>query len=112
MLEADGSISFVDELMSLLGELMAKYEAVHGKTRSELETGLVLTYALGVLQCDVCAVTDALAKSPVFRSLHPQRLFEECCEEAQALQGPARDGRLHAIEARLRERGWPCSPSE
>ena len=104
MLQQDGSISFVDEVLALLGDLLAEYEHADGAPHSELEKGLILTYALGVLRCDLCAVGDALAKSPVFRSLHPQRIFEECCGDPQA---PQRAERLERIQRELEQRGWP-----
>ncbi len=112
MLQRDGSISFIDELLDLLDGLMAACEDGTEAPRSELEKGLMLTYALGVLQCEICALGDSLAGSPVFRSLHPLQLFEECCAEARDNRSSEQRERLREIEAKLRQRGWPTVPQE
>lgn len=105
MLQPDGSITFIDQVIELLADLVQEYEEKHGAPGSELEQALILTYALGILHCDVCAISDALGKSPVFRSLHPQRLFQECCGDEQK---QARAERALLVEDLLRKRGWPC----
>ena len=107
MLQQDGSISFIDELIALVEGLLAAYERERGAPCSPVDQGLALSYVLGVLQCDLCALGDALAQAPLFHNVHPQRLFEECCLERQAAQGPQRAEQLRRIQDKLRARGWP-----
>ena len=112
MLQQDGSISFIDELIGLVEGLLAEYERGHGPACSEVDRGLELTYALGVLQCDLCALGDALARAPMFHEVHPQHIFEECCQGRQAAQSPKRMEQLRRIQEKLRERGWPTGLQE
>jgi len=112
MLQPDGSITFVDELLDLLDNLMAACAQGAEAPRSDLEKGLMLTYALGVLQCEICTLGDGLGASPVFGSLHPLQLFEECCSETRESHGPQYRQRLNAIQEKLRQRGWPTARPE
>ncbi len=112
MLQQDGGITFVDELITLVETLLASCERERGAAFSEPERGLALAYALGVLQCDLCALGDALAQAPEFGTQHPLRLFEECCTERRTALAPERERQLQLIGQRLRECGWPHAPQE
>lgn len=112
MLQQDGGITFVDELIALIETLLASCERERGAAFSRSERGLALAYALGVLQCDLCALSDALAQAPEFCTQHPLRLFEECCTERRTAAGPEREQQLQLIGQRLCECGWPHAPQD
>ncbi len=78
MLDEQGGISFVDELMSILDRFLEEYETQQGPFRSALERGLIVSYAVGVLHCQLDALWDALGESPVYGALHPKIVFQEC----------------------------------
>lgn len=102
MLKHDGAISFVPELMDLLDDFLAEYESTEGPLRNDLERGLVLSYVLGVMCCEMEAIWDAMAQAPAFGSVHPKAVFENCA----APTTPRAMERAQRIGRELRDRGW------
>jgi hypothetical protein len=102
MLTDSGTISFVDELIGVVDRFLAEYEAKQGPPRNKLERALVVSYALGVLHCQLDAVWNALGDSPMFGGLHPRLLFQECVakdeESLEALQ--------QEIATKLEQKAW------
>jgi hypothetical protein len=78
MLNEKGRIEFVPELIEMLETFLADYEEIKGPLKNELERGLVMAYALGVMRCNLETVWDAVAEAPVFGPIRPRALFEEC----------------------------------
>lgn len=101
MLNRDGSFSFTEELMALVDDFMAEYEGAKGTLRNDLERGLVISYVLGVMLCDLELLWEALGASPVFGRLNPRAIFEEC-----ARQNAARSEARRQVEQELEQRGW------
>jgi hypothetical protein len=106
MLSDSGEISFVDEILQLVEECVADYEAAQGAFRNPLERGLVVSYVLGVLRCQLDAVWDALGDAPVSGPLHPRLVFEECVSRDQESVRALRQ----RIVAQLGKRQWFDSP--
>jgi hypothetical protein len=79
MLSEDGRIDFVSELMDVLESFLAEYEVHKGPLQNELERGLVMAYALGVMRCNIESIWDCVGQAPVFGPLKPRALFEETC---------------------------------
>jgi hypothetical protein len=102
MLNEDGEISFVNEIVTMLDTMLAEYEAVKGPLHSDLERSLVVSYMLGVLHCQIEAVWEALGDSPVFGALHPRVAFQECVARDELSVQVLRD----AIAAHLRRKAW------
>jgi len=107
MLNSDGSFDFAGELMALVETFLAEYEREKGSLRNELERGLVMSYVLGTMLCDLDLIWDALGTAPVFGRLNPRVLFEEC-----ARTSTGRDALRREIAAELRRKGWVGTPSE
>ena len=102
MLKQDGTISFLAELVTLVDTFLVEYEAQRGPLRNDLERGLVISYVLGVMRCDLEAVWDSLGQQPVFGTLHPRAVFDECaCQEA--LDAGSRQA---LVLQELHKRGW------
>ena len=101
MLKQDGTITFRPELMEAIDALLAEYEACKGPLANDLERGLVISYALGVMRCELEAIWECVGKAPVFGALHPRIVFEECVGDgaAQADQGDT-------IAQEIVRRGW------
>lgn len=78
MLNEEGRINFVSELMNVMEEFLAEYEEIKGPLSNELERGLVMAYAVGVMRCNLEAIFDSIGEAPVFGPLRPRALFEEC----------------------------------
>mgnify|MGYP006311781493 CR=1 FL=1 len=102
MLEADGSINFVPELMETVDAFLQIYEERQGGLEGDLERSLVIAYALGVISCDLQAIRKSLGGAPVFGSADPFAIFDECIDNTD---GKMRE-RSKLIEDLLRERGW------
>ena len=83
----DGRISFVSELAETVQRFIEEYEEKEGTLSGDLERGLVISYALGVMRCDLEAIWQELGEASIFQRLHPRDLFEECVgEESEARQ--------------------------
>ncbi len=78
MLDHDDQITFVPELIEIIHTFLKEYEQRKGALRNDLERGLVISYALGILHCDLEAVWDGLSQAHVFGELHPRVVFQEC----------------------------------
>lgn len=102
MLDAEGTISFVAPIMSLIDGFLADYERLKGPLRTDLERGLAISYLLGVMHEDLEAIWDSLGQSPVFGTLHPRTVFEECVKEDKTLL----EAQRASIIAELRKRRW------
>jgi hypothetical protein len=102
VLTEDGKISFVSELLDAVTAFLTQYEAEKGVLRNDLERGLVLAYALGVMCCDLDAVWDGLSQAQVFEALHPRTVFEDCAANRDQAFRMAR--RAQIVEE-LRRRG-------
>lgn len=74
----DGTICFVPELISTIRAFLKEYEEKEGPLGGDLERGLVISYALGVMRCDLETVWQTLGEAKTFPRLHPRDLFEEC----------------------------------
>lgn len=79
--EKDGTISFVSELVDTIHTFLQEYEEREGPLSGDLERGLIISYALGVMRCDLENVWQTLGEAKAFKKLHPRDLFEECAEE-------------------------------
>ena len=101
MLNRDGSFSFTEELMALADAFLAEYEEAKGTLCNGLERGLVMSYVLGAMLCDLELIWEVLGTSPVFGRLNPRAIFEEC-----ARQNAARGETRREVEQELRRRGW------
>jgi hypothetical protein len=101
MLDEQGRIGFASELMDAVDAFLDAYEEREGRASGDLERGLVISYILGVMRCDLEALWDCLGDAEVFGALHPRAVFEACgCDE------PAAAERKAEIQTELRERGW------
>lgn len=95
-------ITFVPELMANVEKVLAQYELANGPLRNTLERGLVISYLLGIMSCELEAIWDAIGSSPEFGSLHPRVVFEECT----SAESPLALARRSTILAELRKREW------
>ena len=102
MLDQDEQITFVPELVEIIHAFLEAYEQRKGALRNDLERGLVISYALGILHCDLDAVWDGLSKARVFGDLHPRVVFQECVGD----ELPVSRDRQQMILEELRRRGW------
>lgn len=102
MLSEEGKISFTGELLDLVDGFLAEYQRHKGPLRDGLERNLVISYVLGAMCCELNTIWDCLSKAPLFGSLHPRVIFQECQDKnstaAAAFQA--------AVEKELRRRGW------
>ena len=101
MLNHDGSFSFTEELMTLVDTFLAEYEGTKGALRNDLERGLVMSYVLGAMLCDLELIWEALGASPVFGQLDPRAIYEECARRNVG-RGEAR----REVEKELLRWGW------
>jgi hypothetical protein len=101
MLSEDGKIDFVSELMDVLESFLEEYEALQSPLESELERGLVIAYALGVMRCNLETIWDCVGQAPVFGPLKPRALFEETCT---GREGAIRLGLQDSIKELLQKR--------
>jgi hypothetical protein len=109
MFEPDGTFHFMPDLLQALDKFMAEYEDAKGPLRNDLERGLVISYALGTMRCDLEMLWDCLGSSPAFGSLHPRIVFEDCtCSDGD----PTAGSRQATLEEELRKRGWLSSAEE
>ncbi len=53
MLDQDANISFIQEIMDAIDAFLVDYQARHGQLRNDLERGLVISYLLGIMQCEI-----------------------------------------------------------
>ena len=81
--DEDGTISFSSQLVDTIRAFLKEYEKKEGPLTSDLERGLVISYALGVMRCDLETVWQTLGEAKVFRKLHPRDLFEQCIGERE-----------------------------
>jgi hypothetical protein len=102
MLSEDGTIDFVEDLAQVVEDFLAQYEMRKGPLANDLERGLVISYILGIMRCDLEALWDELGKATVFGGLHPRVVFEDCASTDEH----ARETRQAAIAAALRKRRW------
>jgi hypothetical protein len=102
MLDRDGTISFVPELFAIVDQFLTEYEALKGPLRNGLERGLVISYALGVISCDLEVLWDGVGSAAVFGTLNPRGVLAECVGD----ETPLAQSRRAAIMAALSARGW------
>lgn len=102
MIDQKGTISFVSQIMAMIDDFLVDYEQLKGPLRNDLERGLVIFYILGIMRCDLEAIWDSLGQSPIFGSLHPRTIFEDCADRDEALLAAQRA----SILTELRKRGW------
>ena len=102
MLKQDGTITFRSEIMEAIDAFLAEYETRKGPLSNDLERGLVISYALGIMHCELEAIWDCVGKAPIFGALHPRIVFEECVgdDEAQA------SGQETVVAQEIVRRGW------
>jgi hypothetical protein len=102
MLGQDGSITFTSELVQIIDTFIAEYEAAQGPLRNDLERGLVISYVLGVMRCELESIWDSLAEAAVFGNLHPRMVFEDCAKK----HGQAATLDRELVRDMLRKKGW------
>lgn len=101
MLDERGRITFASELLDTVAAFLDEYQQREGHLSSDLERGLVISYVLGVLRCDLDTLWDCLGEADAFGSLHPRAIFEQCvCDE------PVAETRRADMLERLGRRGW------
>jgi hypothetical protein len=101
MLSEDGKIDFVSELMDVLESFLEEYEARQNPLENELERGLVMSYALGVMRCNLETIWDCVGQAPVFGPLKPRALFEETCAAGEgAIRLALQDSIKRLLESR------------
>ncbi|MEA3406936.1 MAG: hypothetical protein U9R48_02495 [Chloroflexota bacterium] len=93
-----GTISFVSELVDAIRDFVEEYEEKEGALSGDLERGLVISYALGVMHCDLNTVWQTLGEATVFQKLHPRDLFEECVGEAQKQRPDQKEAIKQALQ--------------
>ncbi|MBC7234874.1 MAG: hypothetical protein H5T69_03455 [Chloroflexi bacterium] len=108
MLDRDEQITFVPELVEIIQAFLHEYEERKGPFRNDLERGLVISFALGVMHCDLEAVWEGLGQAKVFGELHPRVVFEECVGSDLEISG----SRRQRIADELRRRGWLGEPRD
>lgn len=104
MLDQDANISFIQEIMDAIDAFLADYEARQGALRNDLERGLVISYMLGIMQCELQKIWDELGQAPTFGSLHPRLVFEACT--AADRDHATMPRQLELIRQELGRRGW------
>ena len=102
MLKQDGTITFRSEIMGAIDTFLAEYETRKGPLSNDLERGLVISYVLGMMRCELEAIWDCVGKAPVFGPLHPRVVFEECTSG----DGTAEAGQEKAITEEIIRREW------
>lgn len=107
MLNNDGSFSFTEEVMALVDAFLAEYERTKGELSDDLERGLVTSYVLGAILCDVELVWEALGSAPIFGQQDPRAIYEECVR-----RNADRSAARRAVEQELERRGWLSAPQE
>jgi len=102
MLDKDGGLSFAGELMDVVSRFLDEYQETSGPFHDKLEKGLVISYALGLMRCDLEAIWDCLGENDVFGALHPRVVFENCAADEDA------DNQQLCVEIRQRlcDCGW------
>jgi hypothetical protein len=108
MLQQNGTITFVPELMSLIESFLEEYESTEGALHNDLERGLVISYILGVMHCELSTIWDGLDQVGAFGEVHPRSVFETCANgtEATLRQRRAR------ILAEIERHGWFATLNE
>ncbi len=101
MLNRDGTFNFTEELMALVDAFLAEYEGTEGALHDDLERGLVMTYVLGAMVCDLELIWEALGGSPVFGRLDPLALYDECVQ-----RNAGRTEARREVQKELVRRGW------
>ncbi len=104
MLDQDANISFIQEIMDAIDAFLADYQARQGGLQNDLERGLVVSYLLGIMHCEMLKIWDELGKAPAFGSLHPRLVFEDCAASDRDTLGMTR--RLDLIRQEFSRRGW------
>jgi len=104
----EGDISFVGRLMDVVDDFIVEYESARGSLESPLHRALVVSYALGVIHCDLDLLLQELGASGVLAGKDPRDLFRECAQPALRRQ------EAYSVEVRsqLVERGWVPHPQE
>jgi len=101
MITSEGKISFMCELMDLIDEFLDEYEAKRGPLGTELERGLVISYAMGVMLTELKCLSDSHAGADLFGNLDPRLIFKTCAQfdkEAVAAHKAATLKRLQDCE--------------
>jgi hypothetical protein len=102
MLQQNGTITFIPELMSVIESFLEEYESTEGALHNDLERGLVISYLLGVMNCELAAIWDSLDQVDAFETVHPRTVFESCADgTAESLQQ-----RRSRILEEMQRLGW------
>jgi hypothetical protein len=104
MLDQDANISFIPEIMDAIDAFLVDYQTRQDVLRNDLERGLVVSYLLGIMHCEMQKIWDELGKSPAFGALHPRVVFEDCAAVDHDDLAMAR--RLDVIRREFTRRGW------
>ncbi len=102
MIRQDGTIYFASELVALIDRFLQEYEEVEGPPQSDLDRGLIISYLLNVMRCDIELLGDCLNKQDVFGNLPPKRVLEECMKQ----DPKGLELRREQIQRALYEAGW------
>lgn len=109
MLQVDGNFDFETELMEMVDQFLADYQAARGPLRNDLERALVISYVLGMIRCDLECIWDCLGKAPIFGPLHPRVVFETCVQEPN---DPDMATRKRQVTENIYRRGWLGAPKD
>ena len=77
MLSSAGDISFADEIMGMVDEFVHQYEEREGPLTTDLDKGLVISFALGAIRNETEYLWDALGSSPDFDEVALKRVYED-----------------------------------
>jgi len=102
MFDSDGTFHFVPELLQAVDAFVEGCEAAKGSPQNDLERGLIISYALGTIRCDLEMIWESLGSAPAFGTLHPRAVFENCTDR----DDPRATTRRAMIEEELQKRGW------
>lgn len=107
MIQADGTIDFTSELLSLIEQFLREFEEIQGTPLSGLDRALIIAYILQVMRCDLELVGKCLNRQSVFKLLPPEKVLEDCVD-----QDPADlERRYMKIQEAFYTKGWlPLEP--
>ncbi len=102
MIRQDGTIYFASELVALIDRFLQEYQEIQGPLQCDLDRGLVITYLLNVMRCDLELLEDCLDGEQIFRDLSPRRVLLECMQR----DPDGLERRREQVWLALREAGW------
>jgi len=107
-LDKNGAFDFSNELIDTVTRFLIEYQEASGPFRNDLEKGLVISYILGTMRCDLEMIWDCLGENEVFGSLHPRAVFDNCADGEDAA---SQQMRAH-VKERICQFNWFSKPSD